>query len=1075
MRKVIQFSLNNQLAVWILTIIVTVAGLYSGMNMKLETIPNINVPFISVSTVYPGATPEEVAKKVTEPIEQRVEHLDGVAVVRSSSFQHASFVQIEYEFDKDMEKAQNEVKEALSHLKLPDGAQEPDVSRISFSAFPVISVSITHPNVSLAELTETVERHVVPELEGIDGVDSVEVAGQQTQEVTIRFDEQKLRQYGLTEQSVINVIQASAVSLPLGLYTFGDAEKSVVIDGRIVTVDDLKALRIPIAPATGAEQSAMTGGGGMGAAGHMQGMTAGQGATSQTQGAASGRQGQMTGGAGNGAFGQAGGSVAIPSVPLRELAEVEVVAKAESISRTNGEPSIGVQIVKAQDANTVTVVNAVKEKIKDLEKRYDGLRIITVFDQGKPIEDSVNTMVDKAVFGALFAVAVIFLFLRNVRTTLISIVSIPLSLLMAILLLHEMDITLNLMTLGAMTVAIGRVIDDSIVVVENIYRRMTLPDEPLTGKELIVSATKEMFIPIASSTIVTVAVFLPLGLVKGMVGELFLPFALTIVFALLASLIVAVTVVPALAHWLFGNGVAAKRARAKERKSILASWYKTVLRWSLDHKLIVSGAAVLLLVASLFLVPYVGVSFLPSDEQKMIVATYSPAPGQTVDQVERIAKEVEAFFKKREGVKNIQLSVGGDNPMNPGQDNAALFYVEYDPDVENFAEEKEKVMKALGERGDKGEWQSQDVSGTGASNVIELNVYGDRMEEIEPIVENVADILRDHDELTNVKTSMSARFEEYALVADQKKLSEFGLTAAQIAAALSENGERQAIATVKQDGEDLNVYIAAEKEQYDDIRDLMKKTIVSPLGIQVPIEDVAELKKGHTYSEIQRYDGRVYASVSAEVKTKDVAAVSADVQKAIDKLRVPSNVDIHMGGVTEDIEEAFTQLGLAMLAAVAIVYFVLVVTFGGGLAPFAILFSLPFTVIGALLALFIADETISISALIGMLMLIGIVVTNAIVLIDRVIHKERDGLSTREALLEAAGTRLRPILMTAIATVGALLPLAFGMEGGALISKGLGVTVIGGLTSSTLLTLIIVPIVYETLMKWKKKGASRSE
>jgi len=1059
-RKVIQFSLNNKLAIWILTIIVAVAGLYSGMNMKLETIPNINVPFISVSTVYPGATPEEVAKKVTEPIEQRVEHLDGVTVVRSSSFQHASFVQIEYEFDKDMEKAQNEVKEALSHLKLPDGAQEPDVSRISFSAFPVISLSVTNPDESLAELTETVERHVVPELEGIDGVDSVEVAGQQMQEVNIRFDEQKLKQYGLTEQSVINVIQASAVSLPLGLYTFGDTEKSVVIDGRIVTVDDLKALRIPIAPANGAAQSPMAGGEGMGAAGQMQGIAAGQGAAAQMQGAASG---------------QAGTSPSIPSVSLSDLAEVEVVAKAESISRTNGEPSIGVQIVKAQDANTVTVVNAVKEKIKDLEKRYDGLRIITVFDQGQPIEDSVNTMVDKAVFGALFAVIVIFLFLRNIRTTLISVVSIPLSLLIAILLLYEMDITLNLMTLGAMTVAIGRVIDDSIVVVENIYRRMTLPDEPLTGKELIVSATKEMFIPIASSTIVTVAVFLPLGLVKGMVGELFLPFALTIVFALLASLIVAVTVVPALAHWLFRNGVAAKRVRAKERKSLLASWYKTVLRWSLDHKLIVSGAAVLLLVASLFLVPYVGVSFLPSDEQKMIVATYSPAPGQTVDQVERIAKEVEAFFEKRDGVKNIQLSVGGGNPMNPGQDNAALFYVEYDPDVKNFAEEKEKVMKALDERGDKGEWQSQDVSGTGTSNVIELNVYGDQMEEIEPIVEKVADILRDHDELTNVKTSMSARFEEYTLVADQKKLSEFGLTAAQIAAALSENGERQAIATVKQDGEDLNVYIATEKEQYDDIRDLMKKTIVSPLGVQVPIEDVAELKKGHTYSEVQRYDGRVYASVSAEVKTKDVAAVSADVQKAIDKLRVPSNVDVHMGGVTEDIEEAFTQLGLAMLAAVAIVYFVLVVTFGGGLAPFTILFSLPFTVIGALLALFIADETISISALIGMLMLIGIVVTNAIVLIDRVIHKERDGLSTREALLEAAGTRLRPILMTAIATVGALLPLAFGMEGGALISKGLGVTVIGGLTSSTLLTLIIVPIVYETLMKWKKKGASASE
>lgn len=1039
--------------------------------MKLETIPNINVPFISVSTIYPGATPEEVAKKVTEPIEQRVEHLDGVTVVRSSSFQHASFVQIEYEFDKDMERAQNEVKEALGHLELPDGAQEPDVSRISFSAFPVISLSITHPNESLAELTETVERHVVPELEGIDGVDSVEVAGQQMQEVHIQFDEQKLKQYGLTEQAVINVIQASAVSLPLGLYTFADQEQSVVVDGRIVTVEDLKALRIPIASANGALPSPMAGGEGMGASGQMQGITSGQGASAQMQGAVSGRHGQAMGGAGGSAFGQTGA----PSVPLRDIADVNVVAKAESISRTNGEPSIGVQIVKAQDANTVAVVNAVKEKMKELEARYDGLRIITVFDQGKPIEDSVDTMVNKAVFGALFAVVVIFVFLRNIRTTFISVVSIPLSLLIAILLLREMDITLNLMTLGAMTVAIGRVVDDSIVVVENIYRRMTLPGEPLAGKKLIISATNEMFIPIASSTIVTVAVFLPLGLVKGMVGELFLPFALTIVFALLASLLVAVTVVPALAHGLFRHGAARKRTRAPERKSLLAAWYKTALRWSLDHKLIVSGVAVLLLAASLLLVPRVGVSFLPSDEQKMIVATYSPAPGQTANDVERIAKEVESFFQKRDGVANIQLSVGGGNPMNPGQDNAALFYVEYDPDVKSFAEEKETVMKALEGRGDKGEWQSQDISGTGASNVIELNVYGDQMEDIEPVVEEVADILRRQEALTNVKTSMAARFDEYTIMADQQKLSEFGLTAAQIAAALSGQGERQAIATVQQHDEELNVYVAGKKEQYTDIHDLLKTTIPSPLGIQVPIEDVAELKKGHTYSEIQRHDGRVYASVSAEVKTKDVANVSADVQNELDKLRLPSGVDVRMGGVTEDIQESFTQLGLAMLAAVAIVYFVLVVTFGGGLAPFAILFSLPFAVIGALLALFAAGETISISAMIGMLMLIGIVVTNAIVLIDRVIQKEREGLPVRDALLEAAGTRLRPILMTAIATVGALLPLAVGMEGGALISKGLGVTVIGGLTSSTLLTLIIVPIVYETLMKWRKKEPAKSE
>jgi HAE1 family hydrophobic/amphiphilic exporter-1 len=277
------------------------------------------------------------------------------------------------------------------------------------------------------------------------------------------------------------------------------------------------------------------------------------------------------------------------------------------------------------------------------------------------------------------------------------------------------------------------------------------------------------------------------------------------------------------------------------------------------------------------------------------------------------------------------------------------------------------------------------------------------------------------------------------------------------------------LTTIENDGKEMNVYLEVEKDEYEDINELTDKTIQSPMGLAVPIKDVVEIKEGNTSDTITRRDGRIYASVSAEITTKDVAKVSTAVQKKVDKLKLPATVDISVGGVSEDIAESFTQLGLAMLAAIAIVYLVLVITFGGGLAPLAILFSLPFTIIGGLLGLLIAGETLSVSSMIGALMLIGIVVTNAIVLIDRVIHKENDGLSTRDAILEAAVTRLRPILMTAIATIGALIPLAVGMEGSGLISKGLGVTVIGGLTSSTLLTLVIVPIVYETLMKIKRK------
>lgn len=1052
MKKIIQFSLKNKFAVWLLTIIITIAGLYSGMNMKLETIPNISTPLVSVMTIYPGATPEQVAEKITEPIEKRVENLDGVSVVSSSSFQNASSIQIEYDFSKDMEKAQNEVKEALSNLELPDGVEEPKVSRMSFSAIPVMSLSITNTDQSLAELTKTAEEEIVPELEGIEGVSTVVISGQQVNEVQLKFNETKLKQFGLAEETVKNLIKASDVTFPLGLYTFKDTQKSVVIDGNITSIDDLKAIKIPAIPSAGGQQQGTTGS--QPGQGQQEGVPGGQ--------VSQGNQTEQV-------------PAAIPTVELKDIATIKVVGKAESISRTNGEESIGVQITSAQDANTVDVVNAVKEKLSNFEDKIDGLKVTTIFDQGKPIEESVSTMLNKAIFGAIFAMIIILLFLRNFRTTIISVISIPLSLLIAILLLKQMDITLNMMTLGAMTVAIGRVIDDSIVVIENIFRRMSLKNEPLSGKELIVAATREMFMPIFSSTVVTVAVFLPLGLVKGPVGEMFLPFALTIVFALMASLLVAITIVPMMAHSLFKKGTSLKQAHEENKPGKLASGYKKILNWSLNHKIITFGLAILLLVGSLFLVPVIGVSFLPSDEQKMVVATYKPAPGQTLDEVERIATGAEEYFENRAGVKTIQFSVGGENPMNPGQSNSAMFFVEYDADAENFSQETEKVINDLQGRKDKGEWASQDFTGMGSSNALSFNVYGDNMEDIEPVVNNIAKIFKNNESLRSVKTSISDTYEEYTLVADQEKLSQLGLTPAQVGMELAGNGQRQVLTTIENDGKEMNVYLEVEKDEYEDINELTDKTIQSPMGLTVPIKDVVKIKEGNTSDTVTRRDGRIYASVSAEITTKDVAKVSTAVQKKVDKLKLPAAVDISAGGVSEDIAESFTQLGLAMLAAIAIVYLVLVITFGGGLAPLAILFSLPFTIIGGLLGLLIAGETLSVSAMIGALMLIGIVVTNAIVLIDRVIHKENDGLSTRDAILEAAVTRLRPILMTAIATIGALIPLAVGMEGSGLISKGLGVTVIGGLTSSTLLTLVIVPIVYETLMKIKRKDKKQIE
>ncbi|MEC3638718.1 surfactin resistance protein SrfP [Bacillus halotolerans] len=1048
MNHVINFVLKNKFAVWLMTIIVTAAGLYAGMNMKQESIPDVNMPYLTISTTYPGATPSQVADEVTKPVEQAVQNLDGVSVVTSTSYENASSVMIEYDYEKDMDKAKTEAAEALENVSLPDDAKDPDISRYSLNSFPILTLSVSSDSDNLQKLTKQVEDSLVSKLEGIEGVASVQVSGQQVEEVEFSFKEDKLKEYGLDEDTVKQVIQGSDVTTPLGLYTFGNKEKSVVVSGDIETIKDLKNMRIPTASASSAGSSA---------------------AAAQSAQAAQSPQ----------AAAQAQQSVStdVPTVKLSDIATIKDVKKAESISRTNGKDSIGINIIKANDANTVEVADNVKDELKQFKEDHKGFNYSATLDMAEPITQSVETMLSKAIFGAIFAIVIILLFLRDIKSTLISIISIPLSLLIALFVLQQLDITLNIMTLGAMTVAIGRVVDDSIVVIENIYRRMRLKDEPLRGKALVREATKEMFKPIMSSTIVTIAVFLPLALVGGQIGELFIPFALTIVFALAASLLISITLVPMLAHSLFKKSLTGAPVKAKEHKpGRLANIYKKVLNWALSHKWITSIIAVLMLLGSLFLVPLIGASYLPSEEEKTMQITYSPEPGETKKEAEDEAEKAEKILLDRKHVDTVQYSLGSGSPLAGGDSNGALFYIKYDSDTPDFDKEKDNVLKEIKKQSDRGEWKSQDFSSSGNNNELTYYVYGDSENDIKDTVKDIEKVMKDEKDLKNVNSGLSSTYDEYTFVADQEKLSKLGLTASQISKALMSETAQDPLTTVKKDGKELDVNIKTEKDEYKSVKDLENKKITSATGKEVKIGDVAKVKEGTTSDTVSKRDGKVYADVTGEVASDNVTAVSVDVQKKIDKLDMPDNVTIDTGGVSADIADSFTKLGLAMLAAIAIVYLVLVITFGGALAPFAILFSLPFTIIGALVGLYVSGETISLNAMIGMLMLIGIVVTNAIVLIDRVIHKEAEGLSTREALLEAGSTRLRPILMTAIATIGALIPLALGFEGGSqVISKGLGVTVIGGLISSTLLTLLIVPIVYEVLAKFRKKKPGTEE
>lgn len=1080
MKGIINFSLNNKFAIWILTIIISFAGLYSGLTMKQETIPNINVPFLNVTAIDPGAAPEGIVEDVTKPLEVKLRNVDGVKTVTSTSMENAASITLEFDYGTDLTNATATVREALNEVQLPDSVQKPTISKFSINSFPVVSLSLSDKDGGdLEQLTRLVESDIQPALEDIDGVAQVQVSGQYVKEVQLKFDQAKMAELGLTEDTVNGIVQGSSIRVPLGLFELDKSQKAVVVDGNIVDIDDLKNLAIPVVPG-GAGASAGNGSGaapqGSGAP-TGEGSAAGEAAQGTAPGSAQGTDpaaGQAAGG--NASAGSPTGASNMPGIPtvtLSEIAKIEVIGQAESISRTDGKESIGISVVKSNDANTVDVVNAVKDKAEELQKQFKNADLTVLLDQGKPIQDSVNTMLGKAVFGALFAILIILLFLRNIRSTIISIISIPLSLLMALTALNIMDITLNMMTLGAMTVAIGRVVDDSIVVIENIYRRLTLKGEKLKGRELVREATREMFVPILSSTIVTIAVFLPLALVSGMVGELFLPFALTMVFALLASLIVAITIVPMLAHSLFRKGLKNKQNH-EEKPGKMAEGYKRLLNWTLSHKLITVSIAVILLVGSLFLYPFIGASFLPEQQDKYVTITYSPQTGALREDVEKEALVAEKWLLKQPGLEKMQYSIGGSNPlssMGGGGSNSALFYIEYNEDTKDFTKVKEQLVEGLKKEVTVGTWNELDMSGGLGGSGLSLSIYGDNVEQLKPVSDEILKLVEaDTDNFEKADTTLADTYGQYTLVADQEKLSSLGLTAGQLAMALSPARERPVLTEVDIDNKTYKVYVETDDKTFSSINEIEDETVTSPLGIEVPIKDVAKVEEGTSPNSIMQIDGKVVVQVTANILASDVTKASSSLQAEIDKLDLPDGVEVKFGGTTEQINDTFTQLGLAMLAAIAIVYFVLVVTFGGGLAPFAILFSLPFTVIGIMVGLFIAGGTLDVSAMMGGLMLIGIVVTNAIVLIDRVIHKEKEGMPTREALLEAGATRLRPILMTALATIGALLPLVTGLEESAgIISKGLGITVIGGLISSTLLTLVIVPIVYEFLMKFKKK------
>ncbi|WP_307468751.1 efflux RND transporter permease subunit [Paenibacillus harenae] len=752
--------------------------------------------------------------------------------------------------------------------------------------------------------------------------------------------------------------------------------------------------------------------------------------------------------------------VITPEVKLGDIASVELSKDENAMTRVNGKESIALSFTKNSSSNTVTLSKDIAEKTDELVKKFDSrLEASIYFNSATFVENSVGGMVKEVLLGALFATLIILLFLRNWRTTLIAIVSIPLSLCMTVYLLAQSGISLNIMTLGGVAVAVGRLVDDSIVVIENIYRHIQKRGASL---QVVSDAVREVASAITSSTFTTIAVFLPIGLVASL-KELILPFALTVVYSLLASLIVAVTVVPLMSMGLL------KKVKMVEHKS--STRYISALKWSLNHKIIVILTAAVLFFGSIGVYAVLPKGVANTSDSTMINVSFS-LPGDTpAAQVRESVTQLESFIMAQPGTKNVYFTLGSNLENAQNGDVSSLTSVSYMVSLKENADANQ-LMDSIRTQQEVFQQATLDITvglpGMNSGSVITLDLLGNNLDDLDQAASLVLDSMKSIEGVEKATSNQEEKKPNFEVRVDTSVAN-----ASDIGAQLALMLNRSPIGMVNSGGENYTLLLEAVQNPETE-SDILNLPIMTSQGV-AKLESLAEIRKTEESTMIFHKDGKDFVRVSVQVEPSKVGDVNQEIKTKADGLSLPESVTLVIGGAGAQQSSDFNSLFMTMLTSIGIVFLILILTFKNFRAPFAILFSLPLAAIGAVLGLAISKIPVDTTTLVGALMLIGIVVTNAIVLLDRIKQNEFS-MTVRESIMEAGATRLRPILMTALATVAAMTPLLFSNpEDGNIVSKSLSIVVIGGLVIATFLTVFVVPVVYELFYFRKGKQVSRDD
>jgi len=1005
-----------------------VLGFVSLSRLSIDLLPKMQLPVAAVIVDYPGAGPQEVEKAVTEPLEETLATVSNVDSIRSESSSGSATIVVQFTWGTDMDFATLEMREKIDMIEgyLPEDVEKPTVFKMDPSMMPVIQVGLSGGK-GIAELTHLAKDLIKPRLERLPGAAWVIISGGRTEEVHVLVDPVKLESYGLSLPQVAQVLQAENLELSGGTLLKGKKDFVIRTTGEFRDLAQLAS--IPLTTLDGS------------------------------------------------------------TVYLKDIARIsQCYADPTQETYLNGRPGVGISVLKQSDANTVEVAERVKAELERLKKELPGnVEVVVAYDQSRFIRESINSVANNALIGAILAVCVLFLFLRNFRTTLVVALAIPISIITTFILIYFAGLTINMISLGGLALGVGMMVDSSIVVLENIYRHR---QEGHSLWEAAITGAQEVGMAITASTFTTVAIFLPVVFIEGLASQVFSDLALTVTFSLLASLFVALTLVPLFSSRFLkvSSPDEVPHTWYQKASAAVGQWlenvrelYKGILAWSLSHrKLVVLGAAGAF-VCSLLLTPLIGVEFFPEMDAGEISISIEMPRGTALEETEKVAAKIGEICSSLPEVEETFVTVGSSQGMNFGgaESDRASIWVKLVEEKQRkkttdevVREIREKVQQIPGARI---EVKSSDPTTAmmPTEAPIALTVRGDDLEKLKAIAEDVADVVREVPGAVDVETSLEEGKPEIEVRLNRDRAAAYGLTTAQVAQELRTAVFGQVVTRYRAGGEEMDIRLRLAPEFRQRVEDLKNLTISTPLGVSVPLREVAELRETEGPSVINRKSQTRVCYITAELEGRPLGEVMKEIRQRLEKLQLPRGYEILYEGEHKEMMESFADLTFALELGVLLVYMVMASQFESLFHPFVIMFTMPLAFIGVVLAFLLTGQTFNIAAFVGVIMLAGIVVNNGIVLIDYINTLRRRGLTREEAVLRAGPVRLRPVLMTALTTILGMLPLALGIGEGAEADVPLAVAVIGGLTVATFLTLIVVPVVYTILEDLAEKVKKR--